>query len=274
MPRLDHHHRRDVGARAPAIRGEPLSALGAAAADAARARHRGLSCVPCFRSRRCRHRGAGVAADPDRRLRHRPAADRRGAALSPRARAGDRSQPRQPCLCAAQGGGARHRQYRIRPGRHHGVRAGAHLRSDRGERRAAPPGRPDARLVALLQWLKPGGAMRVGLYSELARARTLWLAREFVAERRLRRFGRKHPLLPAEPRRRSRDPRLRAHLRLAGLLQHQRVPRPAVPRAGAPADLAADRRVPGRAAPRVPRVRARRAGRCADTGPNFPTTPP
>ena len=50
--RASPHHRRDVGARAPAIRGEPLSALGAGRADAARARHRGLSCVPCFRSRR------------------------------------------------------------------------------------------------------------------------------------------------------------------------------------------------------------------------------
>ena len=53
------HHRRDVGARTPAIRGEPLSALGAASADATRARHRGLPACRVSARAGNRHRGAG-----------------------------------------------------------------------------------------------------------------------------------------------------------------------------------------------------------------------
>ena len=115
---------------------------------------------------------------PDRGVRHRPAADRCGAALSRRADARDRSQPDKPRLRAAQGrrGGRTHD--RVRPGRHPGARSGPELRRHRGERRAASPRRPDgAAGRSSCALLKPGGFMRLGLYSAFAARRHLGGAR-------------------------------------------------------------------------------------------------
>ena len=124
----------------------------------------------------------------------------------------------------------------------------------------------------ITQWLKPGGAMRVGLYSEHCPPGRCAGTR-VRCQRRLRRFGRKYPLLPAEPRQGPRPAPARAH-RLAGLLQHQRVPRPAVPRAGAPPDLAADRASSSPSSTSHSLGLSSKRGSPPDTGPNFlPTSP-
>ena len=119
---------------APAIRGQPLSALGQRRTDAtgrerARPSARPVSERPIAgpaRTRGARH--------PRGRLRHRAAADRHCAALPRRARSRDRSQPRKPRLRQAQ---VRRdgRHDRVRPGGYPGTEPRPPLRH-RGGRAA------------------------------------------------------------------------------------------------------------------------------------------
>ena len=106
----------------------------------------------------------------------------------------------------------------------------------------------------LLSLLRPGGVMFVALYSETAR-RDVVAARAFIARTRLRIGHRGYP------RRARRDDdacgRFAAEERgvVQRLLHHQRMPRPAVPRAGAPHDPAGDQGLPRGERPDVPRLR-------------------
>ena len=95
----------------------------------------------------------------------------------------------------------------------------------------------------LLSLLRPGGVMQLGLYSEAAR-RNVVAARALIAERGYR------PV--ADDIRRCRqeiiasaDPLLNSLTRTARFLHHQRMPRPALSRPGAPHHVAADQSVPG-----------------------------
>ena len=184
-----------------------------------------------------RRRGACGARYPGRGLRHRTAADRHGAAFPAGARAGDRSEPREPCLCASASPMPPASQIEYAQADILALAPDRQLRHDRGERRAASPGRPDARLGDAAQPAQAGRrhAARASTASSGARD-VVALQREFVAERRLcarpstTSAACRQDLL-AKP-----DPRFAPILRLAGLLQHQRLPRPAVPRAGASAD--------------------------------------
>ena len=104
---------------------------------------------------------------------------------------------------------------------------------------------PFAGWRVLLSLLRPGGFMAVGLYSEIARA-DIVEARAFIAERG---YG-----SSADDIRRCRQELDRARgrhgvperLRVERFLQHQRLPRSAVPRAGASPDDSADRALPRR----------------------------
>ena len=70
-----------------------------------------------------------------------------------------------------------------RAGRHSGAGiARPEFRSGRRQRRSAPPRRPDGGLAHLHALVRPGGFMRIGLYSELAR-RDVVAAQRLAAER-------------------------------------------------------------------------------------------
>ena len=109
---------------------------------------------------------------------------------------------------------------------------------------------PAAGWRALLSLLRPGGLMRVGLYSELGRA-DIVAARQFIAERGFD--------ATAADIRRCRQELLATPLRcadeLSGFLQHQRMPRSAVPRAGASVRHSADQGISRRRETCVPRLR-------------------
>ena len=202
MPQADRDHRPDLGARARAVRGAIPTRAGPWPRRSGPSPASRRICAANFRWRRSReHAGGGLRGYPDRGLRHRPAADRRRAPLSGRARARDRSQPRKPCLCATQGGRVRRRRTSNSP---------------RPTSSALAIARPDASMSieasgvlhhladpmqgwsTLLRLLKPGGFMRLGLYSELAR-RDIAAAREFVAAGGYDATAGRHPPLPPEP---------------------------------------------------------------------------
>ena len=145
---------------APGIAAYPACRVSARAGDAT------------SRSRRRRDiliAGCGTGQQPIDAARRFPA----------RARAGDRSQPApaSPMRSARRRSSASPRSNSPRPTSWRSIRTGR-FDVDRGERRAAPPRRPDARAGrARSALLKPGGVMRLGLYSELARAgRCAWRA--------------------------------------------------------------------------------------------------
>ncbi len=111
------------------------------------AEHHRPICADCFRTLRCATfaepatpdilvAGCGTGQQPIGTAQRFPQG----------AHAGDRSQPREPCLCQAQVRCGRRRD-RICAGRHSRARAGPAFRHDRVERRAASPRRADARLV-------------------------------------------------------------------------------------------------------------------------------
>ena len=142
-----------------------------------------------------RLRGARGAGHSGRGLRHRAAADRHRAAFPEGARAGDRSEPREPCLRQAQVRRGRRRD-RIRAGRHSRARAGPALRHDR-VRAACCITSPSRCAAGRRSWRcsSPAAFMRIGLYSEIGR-------RDVVALQQHRRRARlqgdraRHPALP------------------------------------------------------------------------------
>ena len=115
---------------------------------------------------------------------------------------------------------------------------------------------PAAGWQALLRVLRPGGLMRVG---PLQRARPLRHRRGPPLHRRTRicRDRNRYPAQPAGAA--GRVPSGAGEL--SGFLQHQRMPRSAVSRAGTPVRHSADQAIAPRAEPHVPGVRIGR--RCA-----------
>ena len=216
-----------------------------------------------------------AARHPDRRLRHRPAADRGGAALS-RTRACSRSisaSPASPMRSARRPrSGSRNIEFAqadilaFDPARP--------LRPHRGERRAASPRRPDGGLVDA----RCGCSSRAASCGSASTARSP--AQDVVAgarvrrRRRLRRHAGQHPQLPPEPdeirrpapaRGSPRSPDFYSTSACRDLLFHVQEHRLTLPQIAA---FLAEH------APVVPRIRARTRRRSRGTGPASPTTPP
>ena len=129
-----------------------------------------------------RRRGAGDAGHPGRRLRHRAAADRHRAAF-PEARVLAIDLSLASLAYAKRKSDAAGVAIEYAQADILALALGPAFRHDRVERRAASPGRSDARLGdAACDLLKPGGFMRLGLYSEIGRRDVVALQR-IVAER-------------------------------------------------------------------------------------------
>ena len=167
-PGVDADRGRRVGRGAAPIRGKPISALGEVRAPGTAVDHRPVpaqqipgGAIPQSRQGERRH--------PDRRLRHRPAADQQRAEISPGAPARGRPQPRS--LAYAQRHAAAlglERSTLPRPTSSSWRRPGApSLSSWRVGCCTTWP--TLCRWWSLLSLLRPGGAMAIGLYSELAR---------------------------------------------------------------------------------------------------------
>ena len=106
----------------------------------------------------------------------------------------------------------------------------------------------------LLSLLRPGGFMMIGLYSEIARAEIV-RTRAFIAEQGYRRNCRGHPAVPAGTHRRRQGIQQRDCF--GRLLQHERLSRPSVSRAGASLQHSRDRALHRAERSRLCRLRSR-----------------
>ena len=173
----------------------------------------------------------------------------------------------------AQDPRARNRQHRVPAGG--SARAGSARRALRLSsiaRACCTISRIRSPAVAILRsLLPPGGVMRVGLYSEMARAGRRARA-EFIAERGFAPTPAGIRACRAAIPRAAGRPAARAGGEAGGLLQRERMPRSHLPRPGTSLHAAADRERSRRARSRFHRLRM--AGhRCPARaiGPAFPT---
>ena len=244
-PAADADRRRRLAARAAAVRGKPLSALGARHRRRAAESRSTAICAACFRPPPLRR-----SARPKRSRFWWPAAAPAGTPsgcaqrIAGRAAARRRSQPGKPRLCQAQDAGGARIAHRIRARRHPQARrasAAASMSSTPAACCITWPIRSTAGAL-LLTLLRPGGIMHLGFYSELGR-RDVVAARAFIAERGYR-------PTPQDIRRCRQDllgSPLAQRRPLQRFFQHQRMPRPAVPCAGKPHDHSGHQGVPRRA---------------------------
>lgn len=245
-----------AGRGARDVRGEPLSEPdhrgGTPAAGRGRraARH-----LPA-------HRGAGGVAPAarhiGRRLRHRPAGDRRRDAFQGLPCARRRPKPREPGLREPRESGLRKpreagcRQHRVSPGQPARPDAARRrLSLDRMHQRAAPFSHHGRGARGPAGAARPAGAGGPDEDRPLQRDGARSCRRRPCLRRRARLSGdaRRHPALPPGHFRPARRPDRAQAVGKPGFLQHQLVPRPDLPRARTALHPAAHRRHAGRARP-------------------------
>ena len=149
---------------------------------------------------------------------------------------------------------------------------GRTLRRHRVLRRAAPHGRSVRRLAHAAVGAaagRPDG----GRALQRDRAGRHRQGAGLHRRARLRFERRRHPALPAGHRRARGRSGVQERVRVGRLLQHQRLPRSAVPRAGASPDDPADRRLPRRQRARLRGLRGRSGDREPVPHRSIPPTP-